>query len=415
MKRSKLLGETQYFLLALVVIATTLRVVPMLSTYGTEDINTWARAADALARSENPYVTANLLWPPMWPLIILAVKSISVVTGLEFATWIKLPPVLADVAIALVIYYYFANRYHNERRARRFALIYAVNPVSILVTAVHGQFDSFPTLFLLLSAYFADDEQADQTDMALAALFFGLAIFAKGWPLLLLPLLAARARGLKQILVCVAIALFPYIFSMSALYLTAPSVMFRRVLFYSGQTGWWGVTSFAAVWAGSTLAALSAAYSRIGNYVLIIGEVALAVYYSRRSAVKSIPFVTALLAGLVFFYTFTAGYGIQYWIWIVPFVLIDAATNRYARFYFVLLSSTLLIIYLFRPYSCGIGEWVLQRPDLRSACFSSLYGKQIDITVTNILSWPLWIASGLYLINVLRRWRQTEPKRDVPL
>ncbi len=103
MRRSRLLGQTQYYLLALVVIATTVRVVLMLSTYGTEDINTWIRAADALARSENPYVTANLLWPPLWPLIILAVKSISVVSGLEFATWIKLPPVLADVAITLVI------------------------------------------------------------------------------------------------------------------------------------------------------------------------------------------------------------------------------------------------------------------------------------------------------------------------
>ncbi len=408
MRRSRLLGQTQYYLLALVVIATTVRVVLMLSTYGTEDINTWIRAADALARSENPYVTANLLWPPLWPLIILAVKSISVVSGLEFATWIKLPPVLADVAITLVIYYYFANRRHDERRARRFALIYALNPVTIVVTAVHGQFDSFPTLFLLLSAYFADDEKADPTDIMLAALFFGLAIFAKGWPLLLLPLLAARARGLKQSIVCIAIALFPYIFSMSALYLTAPSVMFHRVLFYSGLSGWWGVSSFASVWPGSTLAAVSAAYGRVANYLLIIGEVILAVYYYRRSSINAIPFVTALLAGLVFFYTFTVGYGIQYWLWIVPFALNDAATSRYARFYLVLLSTILLMIYLFRPYSgCGIGEWVIPRPELRSACFNSLYGKQIDVTVTNILSWPLWIATGIYLVNVLRRWRMT--------
>ncbi len=410
MRRSQLLGQTQYFLLLLVVIATTVRVIPMLSTYGTEDINTWVRAADAFARGENPYVTANLLWPPLWPLIILAVKSISVASGLEFTTWIKLPPVLADVAMTLVIYYYFANRRHDEYRARRFALIYAVNPVTILVTAVHGQFDSFPTLFLLLSAYFADNEQADQTDMVLASLFFGLAIFAKGWPLLLLPLLVARARGLRQIAVCVAIALCPYIFSMSALYLTAPSVLFHRVLFYSGLSGWWGFTSFAAVWPGSMLAALSTAYGRVGNYLLIIGEVALAVHYYRRSSVNPIPFAIALLAGLLLFYTFTAGYGIQYWLWIVPFALIDAAASWYARFYLVLLSTVLLIIYLFRPYSdCGIGEWVIPRPDLRSACFNSGYGKQIDITVTNIVSWPLWIATGVYLLNVLRRWRQAVP------
>jgi Gpi18-like mannosyltransferase len=411
----KFFRQTHYFVLIVIVIALALRLILAITTYGTEDVASWNAVGEAIARGENPYrVTHFLRWPPLWMIIILAVKSLSVSLPATFTTLIKLPPILADVAIAVVIYYYFAYRRHNLTRARRLALLYAFNPVSILIVAGHGQFDSIPTLFLLLSAYFAVAEASD-IDLVIAAIFFGLAVFAKGWALFLLPLFIARLPGFKLKAIGLALALFPYVLSVGTLYALTPKDVLYKVLVYASLPGWWGLTSFASVIPGSLSTAMSDLYNRAGSVVLLLAECVLGVYYARRSVVKPIDFTTATLAGLLVFYVLTPGYGTQYLLWVVPFVIIAADTDRWGYVYLALISVELLIEYLFLPYACGLGEWILQPHGLRSECFHTWYGAAQDIAFTNILRWPIWIASGVYLLAILKRWRRSALAETPPL
>jgi hypothetical protein len=407
----KFFQQTHYFVLLVILVALALRLIPAVTTYGTEDVWSWNIVGEALARGENPYqVTHFLRWPPLWMIVILAVKSLSVSLSIDFVPLIKLPPILADVAIAVVIYYYFANRRHNLKQARRLALLYAVNPVSILIVAVHGQFDSFPVLFLLISVYYAVAD-ASELDLVVASIFFGLAIFAKGWPLFLLPLFIARLPGLKLRAIGLTIAVLPYVLSVGTLYALTPRDVLFKVIVYSSQTGWWGFTSFKSVFPGALSADISDLYGGVGSVVLLLAESALGVYYARRSLVKSVDFATVILAGLLLFYVLTPGYGTQYLMWVVPFIVIAAEVDRWAYAYLALISIELLIEYLFRPYLCGIGGWVRQSPSLRSECFNTWYGKPLDMTVTNILRWPIWIASGVYLLALFRRWRRAVPAK----
>jgi hypothetical protein len=214
--------------------------------------------------------------------------------------------------------------------------------------------------------------------------------------------LKLRAIGLT-------LAVLPYALSVGTLYALTPRDVLYKVIAYSSLSGWWGFTSFEYVLPGALSTDISNLYSRIGSITLLLAEIALGVYYARRSLTRSIDFTTAMLAGLLLFYVLTPGYGTQYLLWVVPFIIIAADTDRWAYGYLALISIELLIEYLFRPYLCGIGEWVLQPHALRSECFNTWYGKPLDMAVTNILRWPIWIASGAYVLAIIRRWRRAAP------
>ncbi len=64
---------------------------------------------------------------------------------------IKLPAIITDVVLALVVYRMVLDLGVTERRARLAALVVVVNPITWFDSVVWGQVDSFGTVFLLLA------------------------------------------------------------------------------------------------------------------------------------------------------------------------------------------------------------------------------------------------------------------------
>jgi Gpi18-like mannosyltransferase len=159
------LQDQRYFLIALVLISFTLRLAGALLTYGTEDVTSWEIVGETLLEGQNPYQYTHFLrWPPLWMMIIFVIKHLSLFFDVRFVTLIKAPPIIADTIIAVVIYYYFVNKYEAVSKGRLYAILYAINPISILIASIHGQFDSIPALFPVLSLYFVEGykEVSDQ-------------------------------------------------------------------------------------------------------------------------------------------------------------------------------------------------------------------------------------------------------------
>lgn len=400
----RFLGDERRFLAVLVFVSLAVRIAAACLTYGTEDVDSWKIVSEVLAQGKNPYEHTHFLrWPPLWMGVIFGVQHLADSLNWSFTTLIKIPPVVADAAIAIVLYYYFKSR-QEIHRARLSSILYAINPISILIVAVHGQFDSITVLFLLWSLYFME-RHTDESDVYVAAILLGLAIFSKTWPLLLLPLFISRISGFRAKVVFLGIALIPFVVSLSTLYVLTPDHIYRKVVRYGGIAGWWGIPSLPNVIRHPVTNRIAELYAKVGRYLLLLAMGALALVYGRVQRRKSPSLLEALVVGISLIYLILPGYGTQYMVWILPFALIYSWTNRSARYLLIIIALELIIEYAFRPYNGMLGGWVIKPPSLRPKRFYADYGSSRDLALTNILRWPLWLYFGWFLTKILASWR----------
>jgi len=313
-------------LVVVVAVAAVARLVPAvaLGVGAGYDIESFTRVAQAfwqgtgvygseLVSGRHPYLPLQLYW-------IAVAWRLSELTHLPFVFVVKLAPILADVGMTALIFVSILRDTRDRTRAFRISLMYALNPVSLLVSAYHGQFDT-ETLVLLGLAWYWSTAQPGPWREALAATAFGLAILNKSWPALLLPLFLWRSVSWRRAMQFAFIAVgVPIVFTL--LYtLRFPSdlkPMLARALTHAGVAGWWGISAI--------LGALRSSWPEAGNAIewlgawgrwLALAGVVLAFFVTiRRSLLEGI--VTSILA----FYAFTSGFGLQWVLWVVPFALL---------------------------------------------------------------------------------------------
>jgi hypothetical protein len=278
-------------------------------------------ATHVLDVSWNPYLAPRLYpYPPVWVWIEAAAEWVCRQTGLSFALLVKAPVVAADVALVAVL-----DAWGRERggAARWAGWIYALHPVSVLVTGFHGQFDALTLLPVVLALRAHQSGRRDQSALWLAA-----AIAVKSFPVLLLPVLllapskeagrpaaGAAVRYLVLALAPVALLLAPYaVADLGALR--------RELVGYGGVAdfGWIGVLRGLAWLRTGILARSEAAHwgalVTMGK-VLVLGALALVgLTLARRPSAD--PPRSALIVFLVF-NIFYGALSAQYLLWPVPF------------------------------------------------------------------------------------------------
>lgn len=212
-------------------VALLLRLAAVIASARiTVDVLRYHKVADyILDQSINPYTAPRLYpYPPLWVWFEAGAGWLER-HGVDFSIVIKVPVVLADVAIVGLLLGW----------SRRAAWIYALHPVSLLVTGFHGQFDALMLLFVLLALRALEWARLDRAALTLAG-----AIATKSLPVLLLPFflqdralptLARRARFLALATLPVAAILVPYA-------IADFGALRRELLGYSGiaDFGWIG-------------------------------------------------------------------------------------------------------------------------------------------------------------------------------
>jgi hypothetical protein len=324
--------------------ALAVRLVPILAADRVvADVLRYQKAArHVLDVSWNPYLAPRLYpYPPLWIWIEAGSEWLSRATGASFAVLVKLPVLLADLAIVALLAQ--ARWATDERSAQRASWLFALHPVSILVTGFHGQFDSVMLFFVLLSLRFQQSGRLDASALSLSG-----AIATKSFPVLLLPFMilplgAARAvRFVLLALVPVVLILLPYAISDSG-------ALTRELLGYGGVAdfGWLGA------WRGLRWLATGAlARSEASHWpasIAVAKVLFLAAYLGGLWAVatRRLRF-SAVTATLAVFLAFLALYGAisaQYLLWPIPFgALLPAAA--FAA-YSVAATAALVGFYLF--------------------------------------------------------------------
>jgi hypothetical protein len=312
----------------------------------------------------------------------------------------KLIPLLFDCAIALLL---------RDARSFRAGLLYAIAPVPIIITCMHGQWDSIFLYFLMLALVLAEDGREVARGLAGAA--WVLSIIPKPVALPLLPLFLpsprqmlrskeARQRAFLFVSGATVCGLM-YVCTVFALdYIPGGE---RLVLIYayggagSGFFGlpWLAVVPLARYWTLLPTLAIMA--------MVWMGKM-------RRDEGVLLFFVLAMVNGML---------APQYLCWLVPFALLSGR-YRFAAVYLLIAGVFLTLfyraVYVNEPSVVFVGAYAL----LDSLAW--LTPPPVSMTVSRMLAaignyvLPL-LCLGYAIYAFLRGWRRCEPTaaRSTPL
>jgi len=359
--------------------------IAALSPGAPPDMSSYKLVGDSLLQGNfNPYTLPGrpYPYPPLWMFVEAASVWLSQVTGLPMAFIIKMPSLLADASISVLILRYLRRR--QSPQAMKWALLYAANPISLLVIAAHGQFDALPLLFILLALYFGQSLTA-------SGLFMGLSVLLKAWPVLLVPAFLADYDDYKSRFRYACYTILPTATSMIPYLITTPNQVYQKVFAYSSTPdfGYLGLIRSASY-------ILSGTYT-IPSQVEILGKLALlsAVgvwWLTRRARLSSEKLALGIF---LIFYLASSGIGAHYLLWIIPIacILQDVRLSGY------LLVSFLALVFwyaVFFPSVLGVESIMMKSYSYRLAA-SVLY------TLFNAL-W--WSYVGFWLLRLVQETRK---------
>src|SRR3990167_2758095 len=118
------------------------------------DILRMHQVAQAVVRGINPYLVRDFyIYPPVWMFIEGFSLQLVRLLNIPFQVSIKFWPNLADILIFLLIYKFLLKERLKPMQSALWASAFILNPVSIIVSSAHGQFDSLVTLFVIAAVY----------------------------------------------------------------------------------------------------------------------------------------------------------------------------------------------------------------------------------------------------------------------
>jgi hypothetical protein len=241
-------------------------------------------------------------------------------TGLPWVYAAKIAPVISDVAITGLV----GRLAGTEREVR--ALQYALNPLSLLVVALHGQVEPVALAFAMGAVVMAKKDK-----WAWAGVLVGAAVAAKTWPVLIVLAMMPfrRPRRCGELLAGAAAVPVALLVSGVVFLDTRPVRALVHVVSYTSIVDNWGWGG-TLVTAGVAHVGYGTAVGHAGSALVAISVVGILVAFRRY------PLEARALAVLAIFLVVTPSFGNQYLLW--PLALIFVAARR-SRVYYLLAAT----------------------------------------------------------------------------
>lgn len=303
--------------------------------------------------------------------------------GRSFAFWLRAPGIVADLGTVLALLWLR----RKTGAPPWWALgLFALSPVSIMVSGFHGNVDPLLVCALVLAACCCVGGRPGWGGFAL-----GVACQVKVIALLAAPALAlwwwqhGKARPFLLVAALTVLA------GWSAPLLNIPHIFLKNVLAYPSYFGAWGITMWlretgAEVFRPSGLEPPTPVQLAIATTLkLVIVAVALAFAWTRRRCEPRDVFTTLTLTWLVFI-AFAPGFGSQYLVWLAPFAAVASP-----RWFAALTVAS--AVFLFRFYSVISGDF----PWVRGTSTRVLAPQWLmwtNLPWLVIVAWLGWWATG---------------------
>jgi len=245
---------------------------------------------------------------PLLTYIYAAQVALVYWTGISWIFIGKIYAVASDVVLV-----YLIGRLAQDRPLLR-SWQYAWLPLALLVTGIHGQMEPFVLVFGVAALL-----QARRNRPSMAGAMLGIAIAAKTWPVLigagLLKALRDNSARFRAVTVAAAV---PILFLVTYRFVVESSITesLGRVAGYASYAGEWGWTGLIRVATDYyRFQELADGLESIGRWITLAALGLAWVVWKRAHSVD----LTAAL--LLTFLIFTPGFGAQYLLWPVPFLL----------------------------------------------------------------------------------------------
>ena len=310
-------------------------------------------------------------YPPVWMWVEAGAGWLSRHAGLPFPALVKLPTLAADLAIVAFLL----------RRTRAGAWMYALHPVSVMVGAMHGQFDAV-AMAVVLGALAALERQRRD----LSALLLAAAIALKSFPVLLLPVFLFHCGRARDRLRYGALAVLPVLALLVPFALHDAGALRRELFGYGGVAdfGWTSVARGLRWLAGQGLARGEGVRwpvaITISKALFLAGYAALAAWIARRRVAPD----RAALMVLLLFLTLYGALSAQYLLWVVP--LAALRPDRFAAVHGATSTLALVGFYLF----LAPGVLVAFTPATVRASAGALW---VVGALATLLAGAIWLAA----------------------
>ena len=289
-----------------------------------KDLYGWLHVIDLLKEGKNPYTDSGLLnWPPFWMQMLFAIHKVSFHTSMSDTRLIQIV-LISGEAIAMILTYWILKRFFKIQNASKILVIaWALNPIAILLSCQHCNFDIFVGLWILVFAFMMLKFFEDRSPVSwlMACFFLGIGILTKTVPLIVSPLLliGIQKQNISTKIFGFVLMITPVVLGMSIIYTLAPEGVKNDVIGYRSVVGWYGITGILG---------LLKMYSAITFYAAIsplifIGLMFLAAWYSLKNMLfNPQQFVKITLLLLMAIPTFGPGYSPPYILWYMPLLII---------------------------------------------------------------------------------------------
>lgn len=309
-----------------VIVGILIRLLLLTYSLGANDATYWERIAQSLHdvgwadTYENLVIFSN--HPPLMGVIWSGCLLISNGLGVRFLTVFKLLTVACDVVTFLLIFRLVEELKPGNKTYVK--ILYALNPVAILMSAYHGNSDSIYTVGMVGAA-----RAAHSGRFFWSALAFALAINVKLIPILMLPalLLTAERRGqLPIFLFTVSLSTLPYLLVL-LLIGTGP---LHTIFGYQPPMDRWGIQELLLRLSG-TPALLPTAlvppsillYRVVGPGIIMIVSTLITIPLLKETATNIFDCLAVVLAMFLFL---LSGFGFQYFTSWIPFLVLSSAS-----------------------------------------------------------------------------------------
>jgi Glycosyltransferase family 87 len=343
------------FVVALALVALTLKLAIAYNTIGTNDAVVFYGFAKVLSEHGLEWTYQHSRYFNHPPLIAYYLRGIYALTeqrwcqdiGLHFPFLLRLPGIIADFLVVGVL----LRMSKTDFRIPTWALaLFALSPVSLMVSGFHGNTDPVMVLLLVCAVWMCLRNRP-----ALAGLFFSLSCQIKIAPLLFLPVFVffwLSQKKSRDFLISGAVT--TCLLWLEPL-MNFPVLFAKNVLAYGSYWGLWGITYLFRLTGLPDFSRLSFFdLEPVQNIIITVLKViiigaALWIAWQHRHA-RGRAFVESLAYTWLVFFVFAPGVSPQYLIWLAPFILIFSPT----LYTCVLISSSIFLFAFYNITSGGL-------------------------------------------------------------
>ncbi len=391
--------------LTLLLIATRAAVIALTSsTIASQDMDYWVTVAASLRAGQNPYVTTHFLnWPPLWMLCIWGLDTIAQSTQLSLKVVIKSALVIPEIVILFGSRALLKELTPTTPWFPTLLIGLVLNPIAILLTCVHGNFDALVAVWCLVAVGYAVrfSRTLHGSARLASACGIGLGILTKTVPFVLLPLIfiKGRLRPKSESLLAIAFALLPAMVGVGLIYFAAPEAVNEKVIGYRGSPGWYGLSGiFEAVGWGAFARKVYPSIFFIGVLTVMFGVLK---KFAEATQIESRSVLAASIMLLLFVPTFGPGFGLQYAFWTLPLIVVGIPVlgNRFAIGACIHLVAT-SVVYLWLYGSVpSLGAFL---PPLGSY-FGVEWGVRIYTKLeSTVVTFPIFLTGAWILYELMR-------------